>query len=101
MQMTFDRSKWIEDDEKDKERDTLDQRTSPVIARTLFPFQARAKKRLIAYGLAEGEQFLYARCRMTPQFYPIEVMIGIAGDQKHAHPRKLYASSEEVQLLEV
>ena len=101
MQTTFDRSKWVDDDVKDKERDALDQRTSPVVARELFPFRARAKKRLAAYGLAEGEVFLYARCRMTPQFYPIEVMIGIAGDPKHGHPRKLYASSDEIQLLEV
>jgi hypothetical protein len=101
MHTTFDRTKWVENDLAEQQRDHVNRETTPATARALYPFKARARKRLVAYGLAEGQVFRYARCRLTPQFYPIEVMIGIADDTAGTHPRRLYGSSDEIELLEV
>ena len=101
MQTTFDRTKWVENDLAELQRDNVNRTTTPAVARELYPFRARAKKRLVAYGLPDGQVFQYARCRLSPQFYPIEVMIGIADDTAGQHPRRLYASSDEIELLEV
>ena len=100
MQTTFDRSKWYEDHLAEKRRDELDQKTDPAAVRQLFPFKARAKKKLMAYGILEGTVFEYARTKMVANFYPIEIMVGIAGDTSNHIPRKLCVSSDEVQLIE-
>ena len=100
MQKSFDRSTWIEDKEREREREGLERQSDAVRVRELFPFKAKALKRLVAYGIGEGTLFEYARCREEIAFYPIIVMVGVANDAKNLHPRKLYFTSDEVQLLE-
>lgn len=100
MQSTFDRTLWNEDREQEMQRDRLDRESDPQLVRKLFPFKAKAIKRLVAYNIAEGHIFEFARPRDEMAFYPIIAMAGIAGDPTCLHPRKIYLSSDEAQLLE-
>lgn len=98
MLTTFDRSFWVENPEDVKLRENFDTHSDPAVVRKQYPLMARAKKRLIAYGIEEGTTFKYARTRNDPNFYPIEALLGV-GDGPHV--RRVYLASEEVLLLEL
>ena len=100
MQTSFDRTTWKEDPQIDAACGALTQRSAPNDVRAIFPYSARATRRLVAYQIPEGEVFRYARCRHEMAFYPIVVVVGIAGDPMHSHVRTLYLSSDEVELFE-
>jgi hypothetical protein len=101
MLTTYKRDEWKENPEEEKAIDLLTFQATADEVRKLFPFRVLAKKRLLAYGIPEGELLSYARARHEPQHYPILAIIGLAGETKYGnHPRKIYLSSEEAQLVE-
>ena len=100
MLTSYLRDDWKEDPQVEHAIANIGLTTSEQTLRTLFPYRAIAKKRLLAYGVPEGALLGYARARHAPAFYPILCMIGVTGEFKYsAHPRCIYTSSDEVQLV--
>lgn len=101
MLTSYLRDDWKEDPMVEQAILSIGLTTTEQTLRTLFPYRAIARKRLLAYGVPEGALLGYARARHAPAFYPILVMVGVTGEFKYAqHPRCIYVTSEEVQLVE-
>jgi len=101
MLTTFDRSEWKEDPVTEKQCEDLSVHSTPADVRTLFPYTAVTKQKLMAYGIPAGATLRYVRARHQPGFYPLTAVIGVADELTWgARPRQLYLSSAEVQVLE-
>lgn len=101
MLTSFDRTTWKEDPTEEHARDQMNLTTPEAELRKHFPYKGVVKMNLRAYGIPKGAVLNYVRTRQELGFYPMQAIIGVQGEtQWGVHPRRLYISSDEVQLVE-
>lgn len=94
FQTSFDRNDWVEVPLDEQQRQNLSPADKPELVRALFPFKARVIKSSGVYNFPQGHTFDYARPKLKPASYPLEVLTFERGVT-----RKLSYNSDELELL--
>lgn len=74
MQTSYDPLQWKEDYEADQQRWRIRADTSDTFKRQLYPFSVRLLADSRMYGVKKDTVFAFARTKMAPAMFPIEVL---------------------------
>ena len=98
MQGSYSQTDWQENHVDETLRRALSDASSPTLVRQLFPLRARLVRADKTYRLPAGTTFTYARTKMVPSLYPIEVCTFKESGLGTA-VRCIHYNSTEVELM--